>query len=578
MPLVINTNVPALNAQRQLVHSGNEVDQAMERLSSGRRINSAADDAAGLAIANRMTSQVRGLTQAIRNSNDGVSMIQTAEGALDETTNILQRMRELAIQSANGIYSDTDRATLDAEVQQLIEELDRIADTTTFNGQPLLDGSLGNVLLQVGSEANETIELEIPGFSASTLGGTSGDIVGEETAAGLATLALFDAGTAADTLFINDIAISDLSAGTTLNDKLAIINADLDGKGAQASALVSVEAASAGNGVLTSGVSSVTFAVVDGDGNSQSYQLTGTSGLQSLRDKINADTSLDAKINEDGRLVVSKDGATSITVTDATGASGLTAGTTNFSLVLNDTSNEKNGIKVETGAANDADVQALGIDMNDDDGNLLGSVVTGSAATIQKGELLINDVEIGPIAGANVAATDTASTIEAINDQSESTGVVAFLVSGSTTQIGLRSTNGTEVKIEYSENANAANIVALTGLQERNASEGGGSVAGIHIDTAEGAQKAIDVIDTALEQINDTRSQLGAVSNRLEFTKSNLSNVVENTSAARSRIVDADFASETANLSRAQVLQQASQAMLAQANAQPQQVLQLLQG
>ena len=578
MPLVINTNVPALNAQRQLVHSGNEVDQAMERLSSGRRINSAADDAAGLAIANRMTSQVRGLTQAIRNSNDGVSMIQTAEGALDETTNILQRMRELAIQSANGIYSDTDRATLDAEVQQLIEELDRIADTTTFNGQPLLDGSLGNVLLQVGSEANETIELEIPGFSASTLGGTSGDIVGEETAAGLATLALFDAGTAADTLFINDIAISDLSAGTTLNDKLAIINADLDGKGAQASALVSVEAASAGNGVLTSGVSSVTFAVVDGDGNSQSYQLTGTSGLQSLRDKINADTSLDAKINEDGRLVVSKDGATSITVTDATGASGLTAGTTNFSLVLNDTSNEKNGIKVETGAANDADVQALGIDMNDDDGNLLGSVVTGSAATIQKGELLINDVEIGPIAGANVAATDAASTIEAINDQSESTGVVAFLVSGSTTQIGLRSTNGTEVKIEYSENANAANIVALTGLQERNASEGGGSVAGIHIDTAEGAQKAIDVIDTALEQINDTRSQLGAVSNRLEFTKSNLSNVVENTSAARSRIVDADFASETANLSRAQVLQQASQAMLAQANAQPQQVLQLLQG
>ena len=126
MPLYINTNVSSLNSQRQLVKSGMEMDQAMERLSSGKRVNNAADDAAGLAIANRQTSQIMGLGQAIRNANDGVSLIQTAEGALDETTNILQRMRELAIQSANGIYSDTDRATLDAEVQQLKSELDRI--------------------------------------------------------------------------------------------------------------------------------------------------------------------------------------------------------------------------------------------------------------------------------------------------------------------------------------------------------------------------------------------------------------------------------------------------------------------
>ena len=170
MALVINTNVASLNAQRQLMSSGNSLDRATERLSSGARINSAKDDAAGLAIANRMTSQVRGLDQAIRNANDGVSLIQTAEGALSESTNILQRMRELSVQSANGIYTASDRKTLDAEVKQLVSELDRIAKTTSFNGQNLLDGKLGKVDLQVGSSANQTISLKVPAMDAKTLG------------------------------------------------------------------------------------------------------------------------------------------------------------------------------------------------------------------------------------------------------------------------------------------------------------------------------------------------------------------------------------------------------------------------
>src|SRR5690554_4842792 len=155
MSLVINTNVASLNSQRQLMQSGNALDQATERLSSGQRINSAKDDAAGLAISNRMTSQVRGLDQAIRNANDGISMIQTAEGALQETTNILQRMRELSVQSANGIYTDGDRETLNAEVEQLREELNRIAAETSFNGQKLLDGALGQVDLQVGDQSRQ---------------------------------------------------------------------------------------------------------------------------------------------------------------------------------------------------------------------------------------------------------------------------------------------------------------------------------------------------------------------------------------------------------------------------------------
>ena len=325
MPLVINTNISSLNAQRQLVHSGNELDQASERLASGRRINSAADDAAGLAISNRQTSQIRGLTQAVRNANDGISLIQTAEGALDETTNILQRMRELAIQSANGIYSDVDRATLDAEVQQLISELDRIADTTTFNGQPLLDGSLSDVALQVGAEAAETIDLSIPGFSASSLGGAAGDIIGEAVtggntaAGGLAILAAFNAADNQHTLQINDTNISslaDAAAGSTLDEKLATMNADLDGKGAVASTLVTVEATSPGDGVFREGTDLLTLSLLDGDGTTQTYQLTGTNSLKELASKINDETSISASIDNDGSLILTAENAVSIQVTD----------------------------------------------------------------------------------------------------------------------------------------------------------------------------------------------------------------------------------------------------------------------
>src|SRR5690606_15973398 len=184
MPLVINTNVASLNSQRQLVNSGNALDKATERLSSGQRVNSAKDDAAGLAISNRMTSQIRGLDQASRNANDGVSLVQTAEGALQEVTNMLQRIRELAIQSANGIYNDIDRRTLDAEVQQLQLEMNRISEPTSFTGQRLRDGSLGDTFLQVGSQPNDTMNVKIGSVATSRLGGTSGDIVGDSVAPG----------------------------------------------------------------------------------------------------------------------------------------------------------------------------------------------------------------------------------------------------------------------------------------------------------------------------------------------------------------------------------------------------------
>ena len=574
MPLVINTNVAAINSQRQLMNSGGALDKAMERLSSGQRINSAKDDAAGLAISNRMTSQIRGLDQAIRNANDGISMIQTAEGAMQEVTNILQRMRELSIQSANGIYADADRSTLDAEVQQLKLELDRIADSTSFNGQILLDGSIGNTKLQVGSLANQTIDISIGSFNTSSLGGLSGDVVGEATT-GLAALNTLTAGD----LIINDTSIGALTTGTTLNNTLALVNASLDGKGALASATVEVSGTSTGSGVLVPGTSSLTLTVVDGDNNTQSYVITGTNSLKELVAKINAETGVDAKINDNGRLVLNREGALSITVADSSTnneASGLVDGTVNFSLVLSDTSVDKRGVKIEQGTITAAEILALGIDMQDDNRNLQGATVAAAASVINKGDLIINGVEIDAITlpGATAAANLT-ELVKKINEQSAETGVIAFAGTG-TSNLGLRSVTGEEISIKYSDSAVAATIAGQTGLQERNATEGGGSVTSVDISTAEGAQKAIAILDRAIDQVNATRAGLGAANNRLEFTINNLANVSEKTSASRSRIIDADFAAETAALSRAQVLQQAATAMLAQANARPEQVLTLL--
>src|SRR5690554_3121356 len=577
MSLVINTNVASLNSQRQLMNSGQALDRATERLSSGQRINSAKDDAAGLAISNRMTSQIRGLDQAIRNANDGVSMIQTAEGALQEVTNILQRMRELSIQSANDIYNDADRGQLDAEVQQLKEELNRIADTTSFNGQKLLDGSLGLTKLQVGSEANQTISVEVGSFKTSALGGSSGDIVGEAST-GLAALTALD--TAGD-LVVNDTNISALDSATTLNEALATINGDLDGKGAKASAVVNVEGTSVGSGTLVTGTDMLTLTVTDGNGETQTTQISGTKTLEELATKINDQTSLSARVNDAGRLEISGEGATSVAVVGAGDAlinSGLTATTTNFSLVFNDTSADGRGVKIEMGSATVTELQAIGIDAHDDNGNLVGATVQ-TGTILAEGDLIINGVAIGEIndqAGTPTAATQMAEAIKVINEYSAKTGVVAFAGDG-TNNISLRSTNGDEISIEAGDGSSAANILAAVGFQERNAAGNTGSITIVSIDTAEGAQRAIGIIDEAITQVSETRADLGAVNNRLDFTVANLANVSEKTSAARSRIIDADFAAETASLSRSQVLQQAATAMLAQANARPQQVLSLLQ-
>jgi flagellin len=684
MPLVINTNVASLNSQRQLMNSGNALDRATERLSSGQRINSAKDDAAGLAISNRMTSQIRGLDQAIRNANDGVSLIQTAEGALQESTNILQRMRELSIQSANGIYSDADRKTLDAEVQQLIQELDRIATSTSFNGQNLLDGSLGEVDLQVGSDAGQTITMKIPAMDAKTLGmGFVGvDMLGGEI--DLSTLLINE----------NDILINGQSIAKSLEsyngfnivgppavpaqtlDKLIdLINKNV--LGIDASTYAQATATGAGTGVLESG-QVFEIAITKLDGTITTVQVTNTQTMEELVDKINTESGglLNASVGDNSKLSIAGINVASFTITDgslpANAAGGGIAGTYSGRLVLE--SEHGDPITITRGSTGTlAQLNALGFRENTNPGQVEGVGITTPNVAWNVGDLNINGVAIsnkdtdslaGKIAAINAAQSDTgvtaqafasttldfggvdltaigspllmngepididglttiAEVVSAFNAKTDVTGIsasllgtrvvlegnasaITFGVDGTNTGLAdlnaealqiqsgtgapatinavtetvpggiqLISTNDSPISIKLGPNA----VPATLGLLESNVTaEGafGTAIASISIDTAVGAQKALGVIDNALTTINDARSQLGAINNRLDFTMSNLANVSEKTSASRSRIVDADFAAETAALSRAQVLQQAAQAMLAQSNARPEQVLQLL--
>jgi len=774
MPLIINSNLQSINAQRQLVKSGMELDISMERLSSGKRINSAADDAAGLAISNRMTSQIRGLDRAVANANDGISLIQTAEGALDESTNILQRMRELSIQSANGIYADGDRTTLDAEMQQLVAELDRISQTTSFNGQKLLDGTLGDVALQIGSEANQTVSFSIQAMSADSLGlgSSSSDVSG----------AVLDGATGGNISFgAGDIVINGQGlqaySNTLDNGNIDLliddINSNVDGVSA---AGFNVIEGNGGSGV-TSGAS-VNLTLVDTDSGASTVFVIDTAGvanMESLSATINNKTGgiIEASVTDDGQLVLSNGSGATIITAGLAAAAGIADGSHFGSIALS--SDNGDTITLTLGAnGDDAQLKALGFrqltgpgevlsegldsveqatalatgdlringtavasvtstagligkrdainDIADETGvsasllafgasthdtgnsvelastgggitagaGITAVTVNGVAVAIVSGDsdqqvaaainasngdhgvsayvdndgdlhmfstapITLADTGTGIVAalalqdsGSNLVASgtpepavalgggsisinnaqvtlnnlaDLSTIVEDINNAQGTTGVRASVDSNGELQLsasslitlevgednGLQSANA--LGIVFADVGNdgslandtvtiearlkldsvkdqpislevTANGIDATGFSDLNTDLGatvnGSALSTISIATSAGAQSAIESIDQALETINDTRSQLGAVSNRLDFTISNLMNISENTAAARSRIVDADFAAESANLSRAQVLQQAASAMLAQANAAPEQVLALL--
>ena len=386
MALTINTNVASLNAQRNLGTSQSALNKSMQRLSSGLRINSAKDDAAGLAISDRMTAQIRGLNQATRNANDGISMAQTAEGALQESTNILQRMRELAVQSANDTNSDSDRASLNEEVVQLKAELDRIAETTEFNGRKVIDGSLSNAVFQVGANAgaNQTISFGITSAAAEDLG--------------------------------------------------------------------------------QSGIEAVAQTLSEGSWNG--FEMTATTG---------------------------------------TGSTG----------------NAAYDVVVTQGA--------------------------GALAASQTGNTI--SISLSVTAGANTA-TLVGAAIE-----------------------GLASALNVDVSGAATVTVNSSGSLSMTGgFDQINTT----AVDGISVSTRDAALGAIKSVDQALADVDTIRGGLGAVQNRFESTIANLQNVSENLSAARSRILDADIAQETSNMTKQNILQQAGVSILAQANQGPQLALSLL--
>ncbi|KLV11014.1 flagellin [Photobacterium ganghwense] len=391
MAVTINTNVAAMNAQRNLGAANNNVSSSMERLSTGLRINSAKDDAAGMQISNRLTSQSNGLNVAMRNANDGISIAQTAEGAMQESTNIMQRMRDLSLQSANGSNSDDDRAAIQKEIDQLTTEMNRISETTTFGGQKLLDGSFGTQQFQVGAAANETISMSLGDISADKLG------------------------------------------------------------------------------------------------------------------RVGADTATDGSIKSEG------------------------------------------------------------VD------NILGKGIKLSGATFDK------EIDLS-------GTTDAAGAVDAINSAVSGTGLVASLEdNGDITLSGvadnkyagetitITNKDGSTIMDNQATPADATTSIILGAEDSKSL-----LLSDLDVTTAAGAQNAVYALDAGIKSLDEQRADLGAVQNRFNHTLNNLSNINENVNASNSRIKDVDFAKETTNLTKNQILQQASTSILAQAKQNPQAALSLL--
>lgn len=506
MALTINTNIASLNAQRNLAKSQGDLSQSMERLSSGLRINSAKDDAAGLAISDRMTSQIKGLNQAARNANDGISMAQTAEGAMQETTNILQRMRELAIQAANDTNSASDRASLQAEVNQLKQEMTRIAESTSFNGQNVLDGTLVNAQFQVGANANETISFSIPSAEAAELGS-------HQLTSTNATTAGIEAATT-------------IAAAPGDNNVLAQ-NLEIFGPESEAVSVV---------------------AVADGD-----------SALEIIN-----------KIN----IVAEETGVTAEAITTATISDLTAAGIVSFTLAG---SNEGTGDEIPVSALIEpGDLTSLSNAINDVAGNTgIVASISGDKQSILLTQSFGYDIKIGDYTNSTPADTMLVQGSEtdpaAAVTLTSGTGGDSTVIGGEVTFYSNGSFNVT------SDIAAAGGSLFSTAGGAANGSELQ-SIDNVDISTVTGASDAIRSIDGALGQINSIRGNLGALQNRFESTISNLQNVSENLSAARSRILDADIAMETSAMTKNNILQQAGVSILSQANTTPQLALQLLQG
>ena len=708
---VINTNVKSLVAQDSIMKSNRTLSTAMERLSTGKRINGAADDAAGLSIATRMDAQVRGLTQAIRNANDGISIMQTTEGALEEVTAMLQRMRELAVQSGNDSNNATDRKAMQDEVDQLKKEIDRVASTTQFNNMNLLDGTYKNKQFQIGDKAGQTMSVSVD--SAKTIDLGKG---GSDTTANTLISARLDFETAATDdikagqIKINDVALSAFTAGT--DDIEDIIN-DINGKklGVKASGFNTVVADTVGTGVTANNDLRIKVLAL-GAATETTYSISASNSMAELVDNINKEAggAVQASLNAEGKLVLANETGATIKILDngAVKQSGFTATSEKaYQGFLKLESTDGNPIRIENGDLSNTTVETrdvlskigfrASVRNNTTDGYTVrgAGIASANAATAWvDGDLKINGVNIysqqvattslqgkvdvinaftsqtgvkaslyaeqtyktaglaakkaddlyvngvkASLSGAAAADATAQEVVDAINGIKNQTNVTArlegtnivvtgrdstqvslgFRKAADGTQTGATSTlfvsgaaadatiinagiqldseTNTPISIQLSDAADGnigsgravGSRANAFGLLEQNVGAadfdtnastinpfGSQALARISVTSTDSAANAIGVIDNAIQQINQSRSKLGAIQNRLEKTVNNLTNVVTNTQQSRSRIQDTDYGVETTNLAKAQIIQQAATAMLAQANQSPQTVLSLL--
>jgi len=570
MPQIINTNIASLTAQRNLNSSQNALNTSLQRLSSGLRINSAKDDAAGLAISERFTTQIRGLNQASRNANDAISLSQTAEGALGEVGNNLQRIRELAVQSANATNSASDRAALDLEVQQRLAEVDRIASQTSFNGQKILDGSFGTAAFQVGANVGETISLDLSSSSRT-------NAIGAAASATTADLSAVFSNTVTGTAVAGALGTTDLIVNNTA------VPAATQDAAAQAAAISTVDGVTA----TASNAVTLTFSDfgADGDGG-DGYKLSldgGTTNIIDTTSSSSATTAADVQAAIDGvdgytatisgqDITITKDDGGNIAITEEVVAADATAtqAGTGFGVgAATATATQTTYGTVSITSDTDAPVVIAG------DAPTNAGLVAGSygSLNLEAGDFTVQvgTTDAVAIEGTFASAADLVSHIN-----SNVNGATATFDSA-TNKITLNSSDDITLAGTDALGAVAADG-ATSGLGfTSSANSASGDLTSVDIKSVSGANDAIFRVDSSLTSISDLRSTFGAIQNRFESTISNLSTAVESLSAARSRIQDADFASETAALTRAQILQQAGVSILSQANSLPQSVLGLLQ-
>ena len=601
----VNTNVGAVVAAANIEKISKEMDTAIARLSSGLRINSAKDDAAGMAIVSKMESQVKGLGMAIRNASDSQNLIDTAEGANVEVVNILQRLRELAIQSSNDTNTALDRTFINAEATQLIAEVDRISAQTTWNGSGLLDGTFTSKQFQLGANSGEDVTFDIDSSASADIGnyrvnGTATMVAAADDIITAQTLTI--AGNIGSTTSAVALGSSAKTVASGVNDVASLT-------GVTATAVTKVKMHSlttTGTVTFTIGNDAASLGSAD-----ISVAITDVSDLRLIRDAINASagtTGITAATHSDGNsaLVLTHSTGEDIKITSFThSGANLTAhmhldvldqdgaavtegaGFAN-SQILNDITADTDSLLAATSVGTGASFGTLITTR----GNAFNAKLTATnSAHAQTGSVVIlgtgadgsalTETLTFATGSAGVAtSTNTFATITLLTNSTTALTGSSTITFGETASTAADAVGQVRFNSSESFTISTDEITDGEGFLDNTASNTASlsALSTVTLGTVTGAEAAIDILDGAIAKINDQRSNLGAISNRLDATISNLSNIVTNTQASMSNIGDANFSEETSRLTRAQILTQAATSMLAQANASKQAVLSLLQG